>query len=95
MKITNATKAKMIFAFTTTFAVFALMLALDWRSFGGTWSTLPSLGAAVVIYPLMFALLPLVSQFSTERRAKCQAERMRWREHYRTSPEANLLNLHD
>jgi hypothetical protein len=50
----------------------------------------------MVMLPLLTVLMGSVGMFiGLRKRKRHAAERAAWREAYRTSPEANLINLHD
>jgi hypothetical protein len=50
----------------------------------------------MVFMPLFTAIICSVGIFiGLRKRKRHAAERAAWREAYRTSPEANLINLHD
>ena len=92
MTIDKATRHQMSRTFGTAFMMFGIVVMPFWWRSPDWW---PSMLAVIVLAPALLALFPLLIPWGRERGRREQEARARWREQYRRSPEANLLNLHD
>ncbi len=94
MTVPPTTLRRIATTFAQTFAMVAIATSTTW--FHSSESR-PTLLAVVLIIPTLLSFVPLIANPERIERLKSEQIRKRglWRESYRHSPEANLLNLHD
>ena len=92
MTIGKATKRRMAANFAMDSMMFSIIVFPFWHREPESWLVFL---AGVLCMPLLLSLFPLVADFGKGGQAERVADRARWREEYRQSPESNMINLRD